>query len=148
MKTSNGRCTSPYTRRRVTGVISPQNILVDGMPCHVRDLRPVIGLNTSESGSDSELSTQSARMITINEARDDPLEVNNAYATNDTSTDESSEEEVPLPRKSTRRKRRAPGCHLCDHKITEGLVVKLKGRTRRLLPPMSQPEFVVQRDNE
>ena len=27
-------------------------------------------------------------------------------------------------------------------------VVKLKGRTRRLLPPMSQPGFIVQRDNE
>ena len=27
-------------------------------------------------------------------------------------------------------------------------VVKLKGRTRRLLPPMSQPGFAVQRDNE
>ena len=61
MKTANGCCTSPYTRGCVTGVISPQNILVDGMPHHVRDLRPVIGLDTSESGSDSELSTQSAR---------------------------------------------------------------------------------------
>ena len=55
---------SPYTCGRVTGVISPQNILVDGMPRHVRDLRPVIGLDTLENGSDSELSTQSARMIT------------------------------------------------------------------------------------
>ena len=27
-------------------------------------------------------------------------------------------------------------------------VVKLKSRTHRLLPPMSQPRFVVQRDNE
>ena len=49
VKTPIGRCTSPYTRRRVTGVISPQNVLVDGMPRLVRDLRPVIGLNTSES---------------------------------------------------------------------------------------------------
>ena len=32
MKTPNRRCTSPYASRRVTGVISPQNVLVDGMP--------------------------------------------------------------------------------------------------------------------
>ena len=98
---------SPYTRGHVTGVISPQNVLVDGMPCLVRDLCPVIGLDTSESGSDSGFSTQSVRMITVNEVCDDPLEVNTAYATDDTSADESSEEEVPLPRRSARRKRPA-----------------------------------------
>ena len=48
MKTPNGRCTSPYAHGRVTGVISPQNVLVDRMPRHVRDLRSVIGLDTSE----------------------------------------------------------------------------------------------------
>ena len=105
MKTPNGRCTSPYAHGCVTGVISPQNVLVGGMPRHVRDLRPVIGMDTSENGSDSELSTQSARMITINEVCGDPLEVNTVYATDDTSADESSEEEVILPQRSARRKR-------------------------------------------
>ena len=76
MKTPNGHCTSPYARGRVRCVISSQNVLVNGMPRHVKDLRPIIGLNTSERGSDSELSTQSSRVITINEARVDPLEVN------------------------------------------------------------------------
>ena len=94
MKTPNGRCTFPYARGRVTGVISSQNVLVNGIPCHVRDLRPVIGLDTSEGRSDSELSTQNARVITINEARGDPLEVNTAHVTDDTSADESFEEEV------------------------------------------------------
>ena len=83
---------SPNARGCVPGIISPQNVPVDGMPRHVRDLRPIIGLDTSESGSDSEFSTQSARMITINEVRGDPLEVNTMYATDDTSADESSEE--------------------------------------------------------
>ena len=32
--------------------------------------------------------------------------------------------------------------------IFKEIVVILKGRTHRLLPPMSQPKFVVQRDNE
>lgn len=72
MKTPIGRCTSPYTRGYVTGVISPQNILVDGMPRHVRDLRPLMGSSASESGSDSEFLTQSARVITINEAHGSP----------------------------------------------------------------------------
>ena len=109
------------------------------MPYHARDLCLVIGLDTSESGSDSEFSTQSARMITINEVRGDPLEVNKAYAMDDIFANKSSEEEVPLPQRSARHKSPALGCHLCDHDITGGGVVKLKGRTRRLLPPMSQP---------
>ena len=120
MKTSNGRCTSPYAPGRVTGVISSQNVLVNEMPRHVRDLRPVIGLDTSEGGSDSELSTQSARVITINKARDDPLEVNTAHVTDDTSADESFEQEVVLLRRSARHKRYSPLCHLCDHEITGG----------------------------
>ena len=115
MKTPNGQCTSPNARGCVTGVICSQNVLINGMPCHVRDLRPIIGLDTSEKGSDSELSTQSARVITINGAHSDPLEVNTTHVTNDTSADESFEEEVVLPRRSARRKRSTPVCHLCDH---------------------------------
>ena len=111
-------CTPPYTRGRVTGVVSSQNVHVNGMPRHVRDLRPAIGLDTSEVGSDSELSTESARVITINEARGDPLEVNTVHITDDTSADESFEEEVVSPRRSARRKRSTPVCHLCDHEIT------------------------------
>ena len=127
MKTPNRRCTSPYARGRVTGVISSQNVLVNRMPRYVRDLCPVIGLDTL-GGSDGELSTQSARVITINEARSDPLEVNAAHVTDDTSTDESFEEEVVLSRRSARRKRSPPVCPLCDHEITGSGVVNLKGR--------------------
>ena len=121
MKTPKRRCTSPYARGRVTDVISSQNVLINAMPRHVRDLRPVIGLDTSKRGSDSELPTQSARVITINEARGDPLEINTAHATDDTSADESFEEEVVLLRRSARRKRFTPVCHLCDHEITGGV---------------------------
>ena len=87
------------------------------MPSHVRDLCPVIGLDTSESGSDSKLSTQSARMITIKEVRGNPQDINTAYATDDTSADELSEEEVPLSQRSARCKTPTPGCHLCDCEI-------------------------------
>ena len=118
MNIPNGRCTSPYARGRVTSVISSQNVLVNGMSRHERDLRPVIGLGTSEGGSDSKLSTQSARVITINEARGDPLEVNTVHIMDDTSADESFEKEVVLPRGSARRQRSTLVCHLCDHEIT------------------------------
>ena len=55
IKTLDGQCMSSYTCMRVTGVISPLNVLDNGMPCHVRDLLPVVGLNTLESGNDSKL---------------------------------------------------------------------------------------------
>ena len=35
----------------------------------------------------------------------------------DTSADESSEKEVPLPRRSARCKRPTPVCHLCNHEL-------------------------------
>ena len=42
-------------------------------------------------------STQSARLMIINNAYSDTLEVGNPDATDDTSADESSKEEVALP---------------------------------------------------
>ena len=68
MKTPNGRCMSPYTPGCVVGVISPQNVLVNKMLHHVRDLCPVIGLNTSKLGVTAN-STRNARMITINKVQ-------------------------------------------------------------------------------
>ena len=118
IKTQNGRCMSPYTHGGVTGVISPQNVLVDRMPCHVRDLRPVMGSNTSESESNSKLSTRIVRTI-INNARSDLSELGNPDATDDTSTDKASKEEVALLWRSTRHKKPTLGCYLCEHLITE-----------------------------
>ena len=60
------------------------------------------------------MSTQSARMTIINDTRSAP-EVNKPDDTDDTFADMSSEEEVALPRGSTRHKRHTPGCNLCDH---------------------------------
>ena len=72
IKTSNDRCMSPYAYGHVTGVIRLQNVIVDGMSCHVRDFHLLMGLNTLKSESDSELSTQSARTIIINGTCSDP----------------------------------------------------------------------------
>ena len=95
---------------------------------HVRDLHPVTGLNTWESGSDSKLSTQSARMIIINNAHSDPLEGSNLNATDDTSANVSSKEVVALPQRSTRCKRPAPDVIYVIIRSQES-VAELKGRT-------------------
>ena len=118
INTPNGWCTSLYVHGHVTSVINPQNVLVDGIPRHVRDLRLVMGTNTLESQNDSKLSTQSVRMIIINNAYSDPPEVSNSDATDDTSADESSEEGLALLWRSTRCKRPALGCYLWDYQIS------------------------------
>ena len=40
LKTPHGRCTTKYKVGRVTGITSAQNITVDGMPRHMKDLQP------------------------------------------------------------------------------------------------------------
>lgn len=62
-----------------------------------------MGLDTTEGNNDSKSSTQSARLITINETHCYASE--DVPAPNNISPDELSEEEVPLPRGSTRQRR-------------------------------------------
>lgn len=64
--------TSCYAFGCITGVISLQNVLVDGMPCHVGDPCPIIGSCASESGSHSKFSTKSARMINTSNTCSEP----------------------------------------------------------------------------
>ena len=52
VKTPHGRCTTKYKVGRVTRITSVQNIMVDGMPCHVKDLRPIVGPGQSTVCSD------------------------------------------------------------------------------------------------
>ena len=40
VKLPHYRCTSKFQEGTVTEVISPQTIIVDGIPCHVKDIRP------------------------------------------------------------------------------------------------------------
>lgn len=63
VKPQNSRCTTQFTLGRVSKIISEQAIEVDGMPRHVRDLRPVVSQDDeradasvrSESGEDSHI---------------------------------------------------------------------------------------------
>ena len=115
IKTLNGWCPFPYTGGYVTGVIRPQNILVDGMLHHVRYLRPVVGSNTLVSRSDSELSTPSARMIIINDAHSGPRR----WATQIQQMTPLQTSHLRRRRRSARCERHTLGCYLYDHQIME-----------------------------
>ena len=47
-KTAQNRCITKFGKWRVTEVISPQSIFVDGVPRHVKDLRPRHSLTSLE----------------------------------------------------------------------------------------------------
>ena len=96
-KTSQNRCTTKFDNGRVTEVISPQSVLVDGVPHHVKDLRPRHSVTSLEEDSDGTPSESEAESLLCD--------------TEDTESDDSPEEgavaeppPVPLCR-SIRRKR-------------------------------------------
>ena len=55
VKNPCGKCMTEYSTDRVTEVISLRSVKIDGVPRHVKDLRPVIQTQLSSSDkSDSE----------------------------------------------------------------------------------------------
>ena len=56
----HGRCAIKYNVGRVTGITAAQNITVDGMPRHVKDLRPIVepGQPTVFSDISSEIASE------------------------------------------------------------------------------------------
>ena len=59
VKNPRGKCTTKYSTGRVTEVVSPQSVKIDGVPRHVKDLAPVIqtqlSLSDENDSEDSEL---------------------------------------------------------------------------------------------
>ena len=43
VKTPHGQCTAKYKVGHVTRITSAQNIMVNGMPHHMKDLQPIVG---------------------------------------------------------------------------------------------------------
>ena len=119
----SGKCTTKYSSGRVTEVISPQSVKIDGVPRHVKDLRLVI--QTQLSSSDESDSEDSERLIYLNS---DPLdsdsdasslptdEVSIETRTADESTHKDEASVIPL-RRSTRQRRKLFPCPICDHEI-------------------------------
>ena len=119
-KMAQNRCTTKFHKGQVTEVISPQSVLVDGVPRHVKDLRPWHSLTSLKEDSDG---TPSESLL---------------CDTEDTESDDLPEEGVvveppPVPLcRSTRQKRPPPDCDICDHKI------RGECSERRNLPPGSK----------
>ena len=116
VKTPHGRCTTKYKVGRVTGITSVQNITVDGMPRHVKDLRLIVGPGQPTVCSDKISEDASVRLVTI---RERPYEQAPSINAGDASSSNTSNEDqvIILPRRSTRRKRPQPDCFMCDHRI-------------------------------
>ena len=115
VKAPESRCTTKFGRGRVTEIISPQSVLVDGMPRHMKDLRPRYSLLSSEEDSDSTTSSESRSESLI---RDDETETESDDLP-EAEVEAHISEEAPRLRRSTRKKRPPPGCRLCDHEIRE-----------------------------
>ena len=118
VKTLHGRCTTKYKVGRVTGITSVQNIMVNGMPRHVKDLRPIVGPGQVTVCSDMASENVSERFVTI---RERPREQAPSTNAGDASSNNTSNEYLVsvLPRRSTRCKRSPPKCFMCDHRIRE-----------------------------
>ena len=114
VKNPHGKCTTKYSTGRVTEVISPQSVKIDGVSCHIKDLQPV--LRTQLSLSDKSDSEDSERLIYLNsnpldsdsDASSLPTdEVSIETRTADKSTHEGEACVIPL-RRSTRQRRMLP----------------------------------------
>ena len=91
----------------MTEVISPQFVLVDGVPCYVKDLPPRYCVTLLEEDSDGTPESEAESLL---------------CGTEDTESDNSLEEgAVPLCR-STRQKRLPPDYHIWDHEISWSVV--------------------------
>ena len=67
IKPPGSRCTTKFKHERVTGVVSHHSIEVNGVPCHIKDLRPFQGpILPSESETDCEnQSAEGGILITL-----------------------------------------------------------------------------------
>ena len=108
LKVPNGRCTTKYEIRRVTGVTNVQNVLIDGMQRYVKDLQPTVWLGPPTNCSD--MWSENKRIITVGEVPSTPVPTIDAADT--TCSDDSSDDDpmgIAL-RRSTRRKRPSLDC--------------------------------------
>ena len=109
MKPLGSLCTTRFKRGRVTGVVSQQSVLIDGIPRHARDLDPA--LETGDSATD-ESDESSGDELLINSAIG-PLE--NVI----TSDDSAAETVVQVPLRRNTWTKSPPPRIMCDQEIRE-----------------------------
>ena len=114
----------------VTGIYSPHSVLVNGIPRHIRDLRPWKRSITSEddSSNGSSESDSGTPLLYGTEPGDSSTELQEAELDSDDTENERGPlntvtEEVreshPILRRSSRQRRLASLCHLYDCEIRE-----------------------------
>ena len=90
VKTPHGRCTTKYKVGHVTRITSAQNIMVDRMPCHVKDLWPIVWPGQLTVCSDMVSENASERFVTI---RERPYEQAPSTNAGDASSNKTSNED-------------------------------------------------------
>ena len=99
---------------------SPYSVLVDRTPRHVKDVRPLQGIDTTNcsiTSSEDEVQMLYLMWEDLTASESDHSD-RGQHGRRDTSKDEGIVESVPLIR-SSRLKRPAPHCTLCDSQIME-----------------------------
>ena len=117
VKVPYSRCTTKFNRARVTGMMSPQLLLVDGIPHDVKDLHPHFSFTAPEKDSASTSESDNA-----SESEAQCLLFDRESAESDCPPQEEAEAESPFPplRRSACQKRPPPSCHLCDQERRRG----------------------------
>ena len=110
-------CTTKFNRGWVTGMISPQSLLVDGILHHIKDIRPCFRFTAPEKDSDSTSESDNAL-----ESGAESLLFDRESAESYGPPQKEAEAESPSPllQRSARQKRPPPSCHLCDLEIRRG----------------------------
>ena len=132
VKIPHGRYTTQFGKGTITRVYSPHSVLVDGTPRHVKGVRPVRGADATYCSSAS--FEDEAPMLYL--PREDPTASESDHSDRgkrgpgDTSEDDDVSESVPL-RRSSRLKRPAPRCTVCDSQIREECEGNVPGHSKR-----------------
>ena len=104
-------CTTRFKRGQVTCVVSQQSVLVNRIPCHVRDLLPALETGHSVTEESDELSGD---VLLMNGANGPP---ENVTASSSDDSEAETVEHIPLWR-STWIKRPHLPCFICDQEIS------------------------------
>ena len=127
VKTTYSQFSTQFKKGTVTEVYSPHSVLINKMPCHIRNLRPCQRSTSSENNSRDKLSEGDSNVALFFSAIPDnsSAEFEDDYddAKNERGQVVTTREEMggfhPLLHRSTRQKQLPGLCHLSDQEIRE-----------------------------
>ena len=104
VKTPHGQCTTKYKLGCVTGITSVQKVTVNGMPRHVKDLRPIVGPDQPTVCSDMVSEDVSNRFVTIRERPCEQAPSTNAGDASSNNTSDKDQVTILPEKKHTAQK--------------------------------------------